>query len=274
MVERTFLQAGDTVLFIDRKEREYLRTLKAGGRISLHGAALQTDQIIGLPEGSLVHTARNEPFRVFRPTYAHLIPNLPRKAQVIYPKDVGVMLLWGDVFPGASVVEVGAGPGALTIALLRAVGPTGKLVTVEAREDFCEMSRENVARFFGEASNWTLMLGDAYEGIEARDVDRLLIDVPEPWRVLPHAAQALRPGGVLVGYVPTVVQVKVFVDELRAHPGFAAIEVMENLLRFWHVKDLSVRPEHRMVAHTGFIIVARRVPEGRGVVEEENLPSS
>lgn len=274
MVEHTFLQAGDTVLFIDRKEREYLRTLKAGGRISLHGGALQADQIIGLPDGSLVHTARNEPFRVLRPTYAHLIPNLPRKAQVIYPKDVGIMLLWGDIVPGASVVEVGAGPGALTIALLRAIGPTGKLVTVEAREDFCAMSRENVARFFGEASNWTLMLGDAYAGIEARDVDRLLIDVPEPWRVLPHAAQALRPGGVLVGYVPTVVQVKVFVDELRAHPGFAAIEVMENLLRFWHVKDLSVRPEHRMVAHTGFIIVARRVPEGRGAVEEENFPSS
>jgi len=274
MVERTFLQAGDTVLFIDRKEREYLRTLKAGGRISLHGGALPADQIIGLPDGSLVHTARNEPFRVLRPTYAHLIPNLPRKAQVIYPKDVGIMLLWGDIVPGASVVEVGAGPGALTIALLRAIGPTGKLVTVEAREDFCEMSRENVARFFGEASNWTLMLGGAYAGIEARDVDRLLIDVPEPWRVLPHAAQALRPGGVLVGYVPTVVQVKVFVDELRAHPGFAAIEVMENLLRFWHVKDLSVRPEHRMVAHTGFLIVARRVPEGRGVVDEENLPSS
>jgi len=274
MSEHTLLQAGDTVLFIDRKEREYLRTLKAGGRISLHGGALPADQIIGLPDGSLVHTARNEPFRVLRPTYAHLIPNLPRKAQVIYPKDVGIMLLWGDIVPGASVVEVGAGPGALTIALLRAIGPTGKLVTVEAREDFCEMSRENVARFFGEASNWTLMLGDAYEGIEARDVDRLLIDVPEPWRVLPHAAQALRPGGVLVGYVPTVVQVKALVDELRAHPGFAAIEVMENLLRFWHVKDLSVRPEHRMVAHTGFIIVARRVPEGRSAVEEENFPFS
>ncbi len=219
MSEHTLLQAGDTVLFIDRKEREYLRTLKAGGRISLHGGALQTDQIIGLPEGSLVHTARNEPFRVFRPTYAHLIPNLPRKAQVIYPKDVGVMLLWGDVFPGASVVEVGAGPGALTIALLRAIGPTGKLVTVEAREDFCEMSRENVARFFGEASNWTLMLGDAYEGIEARDVDRLLIDVPEPWRVLPHAAQALRPGGVLVGYVPTVARERSFCPPRAPHGG-------------------------------------------------------
>ena len=261
MSNRTLLQAEDTVVFVDSKEREYLRTLKAGGRISLRGSALQADQLIGLPEGSRVYTARNEPFWVFRPTYAHLIPNLPRRAQVIYPKDVGVMLLWGDVFPGASVVEVGAGPGALTIALLRAIGPTGTLLTIEAREDFCAMSRENVTRFFGEAPNWTLVLGDAYEGIEAHDVDRLLIDVPEPWRVLPHAAAALRPGGVVVGYVPTVVQIKALVDELRAHPGFAVIEVMENLLRFWHVKDLSVRPEHRMVAHTGFIIVARRVHE-------------
>jgi len=261
MSDRATLRAGDTVLFIDRKEREYLRLLKAGGRISLQGGVLQADEVIGLPEGSLVHTARNEPFRIFRPTYAHLIPNLPRKAQVIYPKDVGIMLLWGDVFPGASVVEVGAGPGALTIALLRVIGPTGTLVTVEAREDFCEMSRENVTRFFGEAPNWTLRLGDAYENIEARDVDRLFIDVPEPWRVTPHAASALRFGGVLVSYLPTVVQVKTLVDELRAHPGFDAIEVMENLHRYWHVKDLSVRPEHRMVAHTGFIIVARRVPE-------------
>src|SRR5437773_2547584 len=174
MSNRTLLQAEDTVVFVDSKEREYLRTLKAGGRISLRGSALQADQPIGLPEGSRVCTARNEPFWVFRPTYAHLIPNLPRRAQVIYPKDVGVMLLWGDVFPGAS---------------------------------------------------------------------------------------ALRPGGVVVGYVATVVQVKALVDELRAHRGFAVIEVMENLLRFWHVKDLSVRPEHRMVAHTGFIIVARRVHE-------------
>jgi tRNA (adenine57-N1/adenine58-N1)-methyltransferase len=258
---RSLLQPGDDVLFVDAKEREYLRTLKPGSRISLHKGSFQADHLIGLPEGSLVYTQNNEPFRILRPTYAHLIPNLPRRAQVIYPKDVGVMLLWGDIQPGVSVVEVGAGPGSLTIALLRAIGPTGTLTTVELREDHVEMARANVARFFGDAPNWTVQLADAYEGFAAQDIDRILLDIPEPWRVLPHAAKALRYGGVLIGYVPTVVQVKALVDDLRAHPGFDAIEVMENLHRYWHVKDLSVRPEHRMVAHTGFIIIARRVPE-------------
>ena len=261
MTDRATLQAGESVLFIDTKEREYLRALKAGGRISLHGGTLQSEQVIGLPEGSRVRTTSNMPYWVLRPTYAHLIPNLPRRAQVIYPKDTAIMLLWGDIFPGASVVEIGAGPGALSIALLRAIGPTGKLVTIENREDHCAMARENVARFFGEAPNWTLQLGDAYAGIEAQEVDRLLIDVPEPWRILPHAAHALRPGGVFVGYSPTVIQVKSLVDELRASPAFTAIEIIETLLRPWHVKDLSARPEHRMVAHTGFLVFARRPAE-------------
>jgi tRNA (adenine57-N1/adenine58-N1)-methyltransferase catalytic subunit len=251
------LQPGEVVLFVDAKEREYLRTLKPRGRISLRGGPLSADEIIGLPEGSRVSTTHGETFLVFRPTYAHLIPNLPRRAQVIYPKDVGVMLLWGDAFPGAKIVEVGAGPGALTIALLRAIGPTGTLLTVEMRADFCTMSRENVRHFFGAETNWLLVRGDAYMGIPIRNADRFFVDVPEPWRVAPIAATILRPGGVFVGYVPTVVQVKALVDELRTHQRFAAIEVMENLLRFWHVKDLSVRPEHRMVAHTGFIVVAR-----------------
>lgn len=261
MTDRATLQAGESVLFIDTKEREYLRALKAGGRISLHGGTLQSEEVIGLPEGSRVRTTSNMPYWVFRPTYAHLIPNLPRRAQVIYPKDTAIMLLWGDIFPGASVVEIGAGPGALTIALLRAIGPTGTLMTIENREDHCAMVRENVARFFGEAPNWILQLGDAYAGIEAQEVDRLLIDVPEPWRILPHAAQALRPGGVFVGYSPTVIQVKSLVDELRASPSFTAIEIIETLLRPWHVKDLSARPEHRMVAHTGFLVFARRTAE-------------
>lgn len=274
MTNRSLLQAGEDVLFIDTKDREYLRTLKPGSRISLHKGSFQAEQIIGLPEGSLVYTPKNEPFRILRPTYAHLIPNLPRRAQVIYPKDTAVMLLWGDVFPGASVVEIGAGPGALTIALLRAIGPTGTLTTIEIREDHIDMSRATVARFFGEAPNWTIQLADAYEGLSAHDVDRILVDIPEPWRLLPHAARALRYGGVFLGYVPTVVQVKALVDDLRAHPGFDAIEVMENLHRYWHVKDLSVRPEHRMVAHTGFIIVARRVPEEVAIPPVPREPQS
>lgn len=262
---RALLQAGESVLFTDRKDREYLRTLKPGGRISLRGGELQADDIIGQPEGLRVRTPRNEPYWIFRPTYAHLIPNLPRRAQVIYPKDVGPLLLWGDIFPGASVLEVGVGPGAMTIALLRAIGPNGKLITIEAREDFAEMARENVRRFFGEATNWTLTQGNAYEQLQVpesdQDIDRIVVDVPEPWRVLPHAARVLRPGGVFVGYSPTTVQVKTLVDDLRSHPCFTSIEVMENLLRFWHVEGLSVRPEHRMVAHTGFIMIARRTAE-------------
>lgn len=258
MSDRSLLRSGESVLFIDTKEREYLRTLRAGNRMSLHGGLLLADQVIGLPEGSLVRNSTNDAFWVLRPTYAHLIPNLPRRAQVIYPKDVGMMLLWGDVFPGASVIEIGAGPGSLAIALLRAIGPTGKLTTIEIREDHCAMARENVMKFFGEAPNWMLTVGDAYAGLDIQDADRLFIDVPEPWRVLPHAAQALRPGGVVVSYSPTMIQVKSFVDELRASPCFTAIEVMENLVRGWHIKGLSVRPDHRMVAHTGFIIVARR----------------
>ena len=259
--ERTILQPGDSVLFIDHKEREYIRILHPGSVIALRGGNIPAEQFIGLSEGSLVQVGQSERFRILRPTYARLIPNLPRQAQVIYPKDVGPILLWGDVFPGARVLEVGSGPGALSIALLRAVGPEGHLLTVDIRADHCKMARNNVKRFIGPTPNWTLAQADAYQGLPVREVDRTFIDLPEPWQVLPHAREVLRPGGVLVGYLPTVLQVKALVDALYADPRFDCVEVMENMLRFWHVKDRSIRPEHRMVAHTGFIIVARRVTE-------------
>ena len=263
--ERTILQPGDSVLFIDHKEREYIRILHPGSVIALRGGNIPAEQFIGLSEGSLVQVGRSERFRILRPTYARLIPNLPRQAQVIYPKDVGPILLWGDVFPGARVLEVGSGPGALSIALLRAVGPEGHLLTVDIRADHCKMARNNVKRFIGPTPNWTLAQADAYQGLPVREVDRTFIDLPEPWQVLPHARGVLRPGGVLVGYLPTVLQVKALVDALYADPRFDCVEVMENMLRFWHVKDRSMRPEHRMVAHTGFIIVARRVTEAAAI---------
>jgi tRNA (adenine57-N1/adenine58-N1)-methyltransferase len=257
------LQAGDAVLFIDRKEREYLRVLRPDKRLQVRGGTMQADDLIGLEEGSVVQNSRGEAFRILRPTFAQLIPNLPRKAQVIYPKDIGPILLWGDIYPGASVLEIGTGPGALTMALLRAVGPQGHVTSYEARADFVEMAKTNVQQFHGDAPNWTIKEADALQGLHERDVDRMTLDIAEPWRLLPAAAEALRPGGLIVGYVPTALQVKQFVDGLRHHGGFAAVQSLETLTRFWHVKGLSVRPEHRMVAHTGFIIVARRVPELR-----------
>lgn len=259
--DRAILQPGDSVLFVDQKEREYIRILHPGSIIALRGGNIPAEQFIGLVEGSVVQVGQGERFRLLRPTYARLIPNLPRQAQVIYPKDIGPILLWGDVFPGARVLEVGSGPGALSIALLRAIGPEGRLLTVDIRTDHCKMARNNVRRFIGATPNWIVAQTDAYQGLPIREVDRVLVDLPEPWQVLPHAREVVRPGGVLVGYLPTVLQVKELVDALHADPGFACVEVMENMLRFWHVKDRSIRPEHRMVAHTGFIIVARRVAE-------------
>jgi tRNA (adenine57-N1/adenine58-N1)-methyltransferase len=252
------LGPGDPVLFIDRKDRTYLRTLRAGRRITLRSGSVPADDLIGLPEGTVVYSSAGEAFFMCRPTYAQLIPNLPRQAQVIYPKDTGPILLWGDIHPGARVVEVGTGPGALTIALLRSVGPTGHVTSYERRADFAQMARDNVHKFFGETPTWTLKVADGVEQIEERDVDRLIADLPEPWQLLAQCDTVLRPGGVFLGYVPTTIQLKQLADALRDHGGFAAVTALETLVRHWHLAERSVRPEHRMVAHTGFILVARR----------------
>lgn len=255
---RALLRAGESVLFIDGKQREYLRTLRGGGRVSLRGGTLAADDLIGRPEGRMIQTAKGESFLMVRPTFARLIPNLPRRAQVIYPKDIGLILLWGDIGPGMRVLEAGTGPGALTMALLRAVGPSGSVTSYEIRPEFIDMARGNVAQFHGEAPHWTVVHADVRAGIAERGLDRIVLDLPEPWTVLPAAAAALRPGGVLVVYLPTVLQVKQLADQAPA-AGFAHVELMETLLRPWYSRGLSIRPEHRMVAHTGFVIVCRRV---------------
>lgn len=253
------LRVGDPVLFIDQKDREYLRNLTPGKRIHIHGGWLESDQIIDQPDGLVIRNTAGETFRVMHPTFAQLIPNLPRKAQVIYPKDIGPILLWADIYPGSTVIEVGVGPGSLSMALLRAIGSAGRLISYEIREDHAQMATENVNRFLGCPENWTVKVADATAGFEERGIDRMTVDMPEPWLLVDHAAEALRPGGVFLGYIPTVLQVKQLADTLQAHPNFDIVQVSETLQRFWHVRQLSIRPEHRMVAHTGFLVSARRV---------------
>jgi len=255
------LRAGDTVLLIDPKGREYLRDLKPGKRFSLHAGVVDADALIGRPDGTRVASSLGQPFLAFRPTYARLIPNLPRQAQVIYPKDAAAILMWGDVYPGARVVESGVGPGALTLALLRAIGPTGSLTSIERRPDHAEMARENVRRFHGDAPNWRTVIADAADALPLERADRVVLDVPEPAPLVPAAATALRAAGLLVVYVPTTIQLQAVGDALRAEPRFADARTFEVLQRFWHVAANSLRPDHRMVAHTGFVTTALRIAD-------------
>jgi tRNA (adenine57-N1/adenine58-N1)-methyltransferase len=255
---RGSFQENEPVVFLDRKDREYLARLDTNRAISIRGGKISLEDIIGHQEGTVVRSSLNEPFLVFRPTLPQLIPNLPRNAQIIYPKDLGPILVWADLFPGARVVEAGAGAGALTMALLRAIADEGHLYSYEIRQDFAEMAQRNIAKFAGATPNWTLKIGNVTE-MDESDIDRIILDLPEPWQVIEPAWQALRPGGILLCYLPTVLQVKSLVDALRDNRRFACIETMETLMRFWHIKGLSARPQHRMVAHTGFLTCARRL---------------
>jgi tRNA (adenine57-N1/adenine58-N1)-methyltransferase len=257
------LREDEPVVFLDRKDREYLFRLDRNRAVSIRGGKIAVDGVIGLNEGSVVRSSVNEPFLVFRPNLPQLIPNLPRNAQVIYPKDIGPILVWADVFRGARVVEAGMGAGALSIALLRAVGNEGQLFSYEIREDFAELAQKNVARYFGPAANWTVKIGDVTVELNETEIDSVILDLPEPWQVIDAAWKALRPGGILLCYLPTVVQVKCLVDALRDDKRFACIETSETLMRFWHIKGMSARPQHRMVAHTGFLTSARRLAEGQ-----------
>ena len=257
------LQENETVVLLDRKDREYLARLDKSRPILIRGGSITIDDILGRDEGIVVRSSMNEPFIVLRPSLAQLIPNLPRNAQVIYPKDLGPILIWADIFPGARVVEAGVGAGALTMALLRAIGSAGHLYSYEIREDFVTMARRNINRYFGPAANWSVTLGDVAAELTETEIDRVVLDLPEPWQVIPAAYRALRPGGILLAYLPTVLQVKSLVDALREDKRFVCIETMETLMRFWHIKGMSARPQHRMVAHTGFLTLARRLAEGQ-----------
>ncbi|RMG57983.1 MAG: tRNA (adenine-N1)-methyltransferase [Deltaproteobacteria bacterium] len=253
---------GEDVLLVDGRGKEYLVTLEKGKSYSTHRGTINLDDVIGKEEGVLLTSTKGERFIAFRPTFNQFVLNLKRSAQIIYPKDIGPILLWADIFPGAFVVEGGAGWGALTIALLRAIGEKGKLVTYEVRDDFAEASRRNIARFLGEVPNHTIRMKDIYEGIEERDVDRVVLDVPEPWKAVWTAREALRPGGILLAYLPTIIQVQEYCETVRREGGFTEPEVFEVIHRPWNVKGQSVRPVSWMFSHSAFIISTRKFGKG------------
>jgi tRNA (adenine57-N1/adenine58-N1)-methyltransferase len=255
------LGAGDRVQLTDPKGRKCTLVLETGGTYHTHRGALAHDDLIGRPEGVVVHSAGGTPYLALRPLLTDYVLSMPRGAAVIYPKDAAQIVAWGDIFPGARVLEAGAGSGALTCSLLRAVGPTGSVVSYEIRDDHAVHARRNVERFFGAApDNWDLRLGDAAE--HAGTVDRIVLDMLEPWDMIGMVSRSLVPGGVLIVYVATTTQLSRIAEDLRADGGFTEPEAWESLHRPWHLVGLAVRPEHRMIGHTAFLLTARRLAPG------------
>ncbi len=251
------------MLLVDAKRRRHLVTLVEGGQFHTHNGVLEHDALIGQSEGVAARTTLGARLTAVRPTLAEYVLEMPRGAQVIYPKDLGPILILADVFPGARVLESGVGSGALTLALLRAVGAAGHVTGYEIRDDFARRARTNVEGFLGPDVPLDIQVRDVYEGIEdpapgadGGGFDRILLDLPEPWRVVKHAEEALHAGGILLAYLPTIGQVARLREEL-ADSAFGMVESLEVLQRSWHVDGQSVRPDHRMVAHTGFLTHAR-----------------
>ena len=254
MSEKNYIE-GEQILLIDSKKRRYLIELKAGGEFHTHVGAVLHDDLIGSADGSSLKSNRGGVFSTVRPTMSDFVLKMPRGAQVIYPKDLGPILMLTDLFPGAQVFESGVGSGALSMTMLRA---GANITGYEIREDFAERAKKNVKDALGEKAldRYDVLIRDAYEGIEEKDFDRMVLDLPEPWNVVPHAKTALRSGGIILAYTPSIVQAAKFKAALEEN-GFALIETMEVMNRTWHIEGQAVRPDHRMVAHTAFLTHAR-----------------
>ncbi|MGA2521348.1 MAG: tRNA (adenine-N1)-methyltransferase [Acidimicrobiales bacterium] len=263
------LAAGERVLLVDPKQRRYLVTLHAGAQFHTHSGILAHDDVIGRDEGSTVSATTGRRFVVFRPTLAEVVLKMPRGAQVIYPKDLGAILLAADIGPGMRVLEAGVGSGALSLALLRA---GAEVVGYEVRPDFAAGARANVAAWAGPDVPYRVEERDVYAGIEERGLDRVVLDLPEPWRALGAVTEALRPGGIVLAYLPSITQVATLRATMAEGP-FGMEETSEVLRRTWHVEQRSVRPDHRMVAHTGFLTSARLlVPEPQDAEPQDAEP--
>jgi tRNA (adenine57-N1/adenine58-N1)-methyltransferase len=253
---------GDRVQLTDPKGRLHTVLLEPGRTFHTHRGALAHDDLIGLPEGSVVTSSGGTGYLALRPLLSDFVLSMPRGAQVIYPKDAAQIVAMGDMFPGAKVLEAGAGSGALTCSLLRAVGEHGEVHSYELRPDFAEVARRNVEAFFGTSpKGWTLHVGDVTSCMET-GFDRIVLDLLMPWEVLDLVDRALVPGGVFIGYVASTPQLSELVEALRERGGYTEPRAWESLVRDWHADGLAVRPDHRMIGHTAFLISARRLAPG------------
>jgi tRNA (adenine57-N1/adenine58-N1)-methyltransferase len=257
-------QAGDACLLFDRKGRRYLIELIPGREFHHHHGALAHDAIIGAEEGETLQSSLGRSLTVLRPRLADFALKMPRGAAVVYPKDTGAILVWADIRPGDVVVEAGTGSGALTMALSRAVGSSGRVISFEVREDHAALAAKRIRGFFGaQPENVELRVGAVEVGLEDLHPDRIVLDLPEPWHSVPIAAERLAPGGIFCCYLPTVPQVQTVREAIDAAGAFLDVMTFEMMMREWTVDGRSVRPSHRMVGHTGFISVARkREPTG------------
>lgn len=277
---QTFLfSEGDKVQLTGPKGRINTIVLKAGGLFGTHRGDLRHDDIIGLPDGSVVANQNGVEYLALKPLLNDFVLSMPRGAAIIYPKDAAQILVSGDIFPGATVVEAGVGSGALSLYLLRAIGETGELHSFERRSEFAEIASGNVSSQMGSVpSNWSVHLGDLQEGLpkvfEPQTVDRVVLDMLAPWECIDSVAQALRPGGLVIVYVATVTQLSRVAEEIRASSLFTEPEGFESLVRPWHLQGLAVRPEHRMIGHTGFLITARRLASGTVLPQFKNKVKS
>jgi tRNA (adenine57-N1/adenine58-N1)-methyltransferase len=269
---------GEWVRLVDAKGRRHNICLESGASFHTNRGAILHDDLIGRDEGFTVTSSSGGEYLVFRPMLNEFVVSMPRGAAVVYPKDAAQIVAMADIFPGAHVVEAGVGSGALTCSLLRAVGPHGRVSSFERREEFADVARDNAATFLGaDPDNWTVTVGDLQEAlpaaVEPGTVDRVVLDMLAPWETLDVVTQALKPGGVVLCYVATVTQLSRVAEAIRATGHYTHPQSNETMVRGWHVEGLAVRPDHRMIAHTGFLITARRLAPDTVLPELKRRPS-
>ena len=255
--------AGDRVQLTDAKGKMHTITLQVNNEWHTHNGWLEHNGVIGLPEGSVVETTGGLKFLAFRPLLADYVLAMPRGATIVYPKDAAFILGFADVAPGLRVLEAGVGSGALTISLLRAVGPEGFVDSFEKRDEFAVIAKKNITNYFGDVpTNWSLTVGAVQEALHQQKYDRVILDMLAPWECVDMAADVLESGGVFLAYVATTTQLSATAEAIKAHGGFTEPESNESLIRGWHHEGLAVRPQHRMIGHTGFLIMTRRLAKG------------